>query len=109
MAMLERVSPHLAMIGIHKNGTWAAQKIMALRRARAHSMIQALAAHLSLAPSSFLGASHSQVLLPPPAPCTGMSDVDRSKGVLGNPESHTLGLPIVGGGGSGTLGAGMHA
>lgn len=28
MAMLERVSPHLAMIGIHKNGTWAAQKII---------------------------------------------------------------------------------
>ncbi|KAH9057094.1 hypothetical protein EDB83DRAFT_2506783 [Lactarius deliciosus] len=28
MAMLERISPHLAMIGIHKNGTWAAQKII---------------------------------------------------------------------------------
>ncbi|EIN07547.1 hypothetical protein PUNSTDRAFT_69821 [Punctularia strigosozonata HHB-11173 SS5] len=28
MAMLERLSPHLAMIGIHKNGTWAAQKII---------------------------------------------------------------------------------
>ncbi|KAI5123302.1 hypothetical protein M0805_009323 [Coniferiporia weirii] len=27
-AMLERVAPHLAMIGIHKNGTWAAQKII---------------------------------------------------------------------------------
>ncbi|PAV24302.1 pumilio rrm domain-containing [Pyrrhoderma noxium] len=27
-AMLERISPHLAMIGIHKNGTWAAQKII---------------------------------------------------------------------------------
>lgn len=27
-AMLERLSPHLAMIGIHKNGTWAAQKII---------------------------------------------------------------------------------
>ncbi|GLB35351.1 putative RNA recognition motif containing protein [Lyophyllum shimeji] len=26
--MLERISPHLAMIGIHKNGTWAAQKII---------------------------------------------------------------------------------
>jgi protein JSN1 len=26
--MLERLSPHLAMIGIHKNGTWAAQKII---------------------------------------------------------------------------------
>ncbi|KIY51058.1 hypothetical protein FISHEDRAFT_37966 [Fistulina hepatica ATCC 64428] len=28
MNMLERISPHLAMIGIHKNGTWAAQKII---------------------------------------------------------------------------------
>jgi protein JSN1 len=28
LAMLERVAPHLAMIGIHKNGTWAAQKVI---------------------------------------------------------------------------------
>lgn len=27
-AMLERISPNLAMIGIHKNGTWAAQKMI---------------------------------------------------------------------------------
>lgn len=27
-AMLERIAPHLAMIGVHKNGTWAAQKII---------------------------------------------------------------------------------
>lgn len=26
--MLERLAPHLAMIGVHKNGTWAAQKII---------------------------------------------------------------------------------
>lgn len=26
--MLERLAPHLATIGIHKNGTWAAQKII---------------------------------------------------------------------------------
>ena len=26
--MLERLAPHLAMIGIHKNGTWAAQKVI---------------------------------------------------------------------------------
>lgn len=26
--MLERAAPHLAMIGVHKNGTWAAQKII---------------------------------------------------------------------------------
>ena len=28
LSMLERIAPHLAMIGIHKNGTWAAQKII---------------------------------------------------------------------------------
>ncbi|KAH7107414.1 hypothetical protein BKA62DRAFT_764820 [Auriculariales sp. MPI-PUGE-AT-0066] len=28
VAMLERIAPHLAMIGIHKNGTWAAQKVI---------------------------------------------------------------------------------
>ncbi|GAB1517666.1 hypothetical protein RhiTH_000716 [Rhizoctonia solani] len=28
LAMLDRIAPHLAMIGIHKNGTWAAQKII---------------------------------------------------------------------------------
>ena len=28
ISMLERLAPHLAMIGIHKNGTWAAQKII---------------------------------------------------------------------------------
>ncbi|KAK0228334.1 hypothetical protein IW262DRAFT_596366 [Armillaria fumosa] len=27
-SMLERITPNLAMIGIHKNGTWAAQKII---------------------------------------------------------------------------------
>lgn len=26
--MLERIAPHLAAIGVHKNGTWAAQKII---------------------------------------------------------------------------------
>jgi protein JSN1 len=28
ISMLERIAPHLATIGIHKNGTWAAQKII---------------------------------------------------------------------------------
>ena len=28
MAMLERIAPHLATIGMHKNGNWAAQKII---------------------------------------------------------------------------------
>lgn len=27
-AMLERIAPYLAAIGVHKNGTWAAQKIV---------------------------------------------------------------------------------
>ena len=26
--MTERIAPYLASIGIHKNGTWAAQKII---------------------------------------------------------------------------------
>ena len=26
--MLERIAPFLASIGVHKNGTWAAQKII---------------------------------------------------------------------------------
>lgn len=26
--MLERIAPYLASIGVHKNGTWAAQKII---------------------------------------------------------------------------------
>ncbi|CAG8517082.1 10778_t:CDS:2 [Ambispora gerdemannii] len=28
MKMLEKIAPHMATIGIHKNGTWAAQKII---------------------------------------------------------------------------------
>jgi protein JSN1 len=28
MEMLKRIAPHLAAIGVHKNGTWAAQKII---------------------------------------------------------------------------------
>lgn len=27
-SMLERIAPHLAVIGVHKNGTWAAQKVI---------------------------------------------------------------------------------
>lgn len=29
-AMLEKIAPHLAEIGVHKNGTWAAQKIISV-------------------------------------------------------------------------------
>ena len=32
MLMLEMIAPHLAMIGIHKNGTWSAQKIIECTR-----------------------------------------------------------------------------
>lgn len=28
VAMIRRIAPHLASIGVHKNGTWAAQKII---------------------------------------------------------------------------------
>jgi len=28
VSMLEHLAPHLATIGIHKNGTWAAQKVI---------------------------------------------------------------------------------
>ena len=30
--MLEQIAPHLAQIGVHKNGTWAAQKIIEVSR-----------------------------------------------------------------------------
>lgn len=42
--MLERLAPHLAMIGIHKNGTWAAQKIIDCATTEQETLI--LAQHL---------------------------------------------------------------
>ncbi len=30
--MLDRIAPHLAIVGTHKNGTWAAQKIIECSR-----------------------------------------------------------------------------
>jgi hypothetical protein len=75
---------------------------LALRRARAHSLIQGIG-----------GASRSSIELvlgripqPSSPPATGAvrlgdrSDVDGSEGALSNPESHTFGLPVVGGAGS---------
>lgn len=44
LTMLERISPHLAMIGIHKNGTWAAQKI--IDSAKTPEQINIVAQHL---------------------------------------------------------------
>ncbi|KAF9975235.1 hypothetical protein BGZ73_001171, partial [Actinomortierella ambigua] len=42
--MLELIAPHLASIGIHKNGTWAAQKI--IECAKTTSQIDLICAHL---------------------------------------------------------------
>ncbi|EPX74317.1 RNA-binding protein [Schizosaccharomyces octosporus yFS286] len=42
--MLERIAPHLAQIGIHKNGTWAAQKIVDV--ASTDSQMLLIAKHL---------------------------------------------------------------
>ncbi|EPY54320.1 RNA-binding protein [Schizosaccharomyces cryophilus OY26] len=42
--MLERIAPHLAQIGIHKNGTWAAQKIVDV--ASTESQMLLIAKHL---------------------------------------------------------------
>ncbi|CAO1629938.1 unnamed protein product [Parajaminaea phylloscopi] len=43
-AMLERIAPHLASIGIHKNGTWAAQKIIDTAQSPEHKAL--IAQHL---------------------------------------------------------------
>lgn len=43
-AMLEKVAPHLAEIGVHKNGTWAAQKI--INKCRTDSQMKTIARHL---------------------------------------------------------------
>lgn len=42
--MLERIAPHLAQIGIHKNGTWAAQKIVDV--ASTEAQMRLIAKHL---------------------------------------------------------------
>ncbi|KAK4987156.1 hypothetical protein LTR66_007671 [Elasticomyces elasticus] len=43
-AMLEEIAPHLAEIGVHKNGTWAAQKIIDTARTskQMHLIVDAL-------------------------------------------------------------------
>lgn len=46
LAMIKRIAPHLASIGVHKNGTWAAQKI--IETARTDEQIQLIC--LSIAP-----------------------------------------------------------
>ncbi|KAK6341302.1 hypothetical protein TWF696_008381 [Orbilia brochopaga] len=37
--MLERIAPHLAEIGVHKNGTWAGQKIIDVARTEAQKRL----------------------------------------------------------------------
>ncbi|EME45352.1 hypothetical protein DOTSEDRAFT_150350 [Dothistroma septosporum NZE10] len=46
-AMLAEISPHLAEIGVHKNGTWAAQKVIDVARTanQMHMVIDALKPH----------------------------------------------------------------
>jgi len=46
-AMLNEISPHLAEIGVHKNGTWAAQKIIDVARTpgQMHMIVDALKPH----------------------------------------------------------------
>lgn len=46
-AMLTEISPHLAEIGVHKNGTWAAQKIIDVARTprQMHMIVEALKPH----------------------------------------------------------------
>ena len=84
----------------HNSHVSVSSASLALGRARAHSLIQGIG-----------GASRSSIELvlghmPSSPPATGavclgdMSDVDRSEGVLSNPESHMFGLPVVGSAGS---------
>ncbi|KAF8497809.1 hypothetical protein F5888DRAFT_1803273 [Russula emetica] len=86
----------------HNSHVSVSSASLALGRARAHSLIQNIG-----------GASRSSIELvlgrmpqPSSPPATGAvrlgdtSDVDGSEGALSNPESHTFGLPVVGGAGS---------
>ncbi|KAK5174584.1 uncharacterized protein LTR77_001665 [Saxophila tyrrhenica] len=47
VAMLQQIAPHLAEIGVHKNGTWAAQKIIDVARSstQMHLIVDALRPH----------------------------------------------------------------
>ena len=86
----------------HNSHVSVSSASLALGRARAHSLIQGIG-----------GASRSSIELvlgrmpqPSSPPATGAvrlgdaSDVEGSEGALSNPESHTFGLPVVGGAGS---------
>ena len=86
----------------HNSHVSVSSASLALGRARAHSLVQGIG-----------GASRSSIELvlgrvprPGSPPANGAvrlgdtSDVDGSEGALSNPESHTFGLPVVGGAGS---------
>src|SRR5258707_5054216 len=86
----------------HNSHVSVSSASLALGRARAHSLIHGIG-----------GASRSSIELvlgrvsrpgSPPATVAvrlgDTSDVDGSEGALSNPESHTFGLPVVGGAGS---------
>jgi hypothetical protein len=85
---------------------------LALGRARAHGLIQGIGGASRFSIEPVLG----RIPQPNSPPATGAvhlsdtSDVDGSEGALSNPESHTLGLPVLGGAGSLLpRRAGMHA
>ena len=71
-------------------------------RARAHNLIRGIGGTSRSSIELILG----HILQPSSPPATGAvcldntSDVNRSQGVLSNLESHSFGLPIIGGAGS---------
>jgi hypothetical protein len=81
----------------HNSHVLVSSASLALGRARAHSLIHGFGGASRLGIELVLGHMLSSL------PATGavrlgdMSDVDGSEGALSNPESHTFGLPIVGG------------
>ncbi|KAI8888050.1 ARM repeat-containing protein [Backusella circina FSU 941] len=45
LIMMKRIAPYLASIGVHKNGTWAAQKI--IDSATTHEQVEMICSHLA--------------------------------------------------------------
>ena len=74
--MLERITPHLAMIGIHKNGTWAAQKIIECVQTpeEVSLIVQNLRAY---APPLLLDQFGNYVVQYATCRCSGSSIIDR--------------------------------
>jgi hypothetical protein len=86
----------------HNSHVSVSSASLALGRARAHSLIHGIGSASRSSIELVLG----RVSRPGSPPATGAvrlgdtSDVDGSEGALSNPESHTFGLPVVGGAGS---------